>query len=93
MAPIELTPYLKDFMLSEVCLLQNKYIFFFNDKLSLPTGQLHQILWKIFSPLMLTLKILFFIILFDVKQEVLILITSFILFYFIVNLDIIINLF
>ena len=67
-------------MLSEVSLLQNKYIFFSSDKLTLPTGQLHQVLWKIFPPLMLTLEILFFIILFDVKQEVLILITSFICF-------------
>ena len=39
-------------------------IFFSNDKLLLPTGQLHQVLWKMFSPLMLSLKILFFIILF-----------------------------
>ena len=37
-------------MLSEVSLLQNKYIFFSNDKLLLPRGQLHQVLWKIFSP-------------------------------------------
>ena len=52
------------FCLKLYYLLQNKYYFFSNDKLLLPTGQLHQVLWIMFSPLVLSLKILFFIILF-----------------------------
>ena len=56
-----------EIILSEVSLLQNKYYFLSNDKLLLPTGQLNQVLWKMFSLLMLSLKILYFIILFDVK--------------------------
>ena len=56
-----------EIILSEVSLLQNKYYFLSNDKLSLPTGQLHQVLWKMFSQLLLSLKKLFFIILFNVR--------------------------
>ena len=33
-----------EIILSEVSLLQNKYYFLSNDKLSLPTGQLHCII-------------------------------------------------
>ena len=33
-----------NFILSKVSLLQNKYYFSLNDKLLLPTGQLHQVL-------------------------------------------------
>ena len=51
-------------ILSKVSLLQNKYYFSPMTQLLLPTGQLHQVPWKMFSPLMLSLKILFFIILF-----------------------------
>ena len=55
-----------EIVLSEVSLLQNNYYFLSNEKLLLPTGQLHQVLWKMFSPLMLSLKLLFFITLFGV---------------------------
>ena len=56
-----------EILISEGTLLQNNFYFLSNDKLLLPTGQLHQVLWKMFSPLILPLKILFFIIEFDVK--------------------------
>ena len=39
-------------------------LFSLSDKLLLPTGQLHQVQWKMFSPLNIIIKILFFIILF-----------------------------